>query len=1031
MRLICCYLEHILYFMQHTNLSGIAGKFALIFLVLLAVLSFKPLGAKAVSPEELGLKEGDLISSFVYDKDPDIFIINQDGFKRLFLNQAIFKFYGHLRYISVKLVKPEVKDQFITASFYRNCENNDPKVYGLETTGEDTGALHHLNVDGSAAVSQDRDFFKKVFCINGREFKWYQRGDAYPSLNKVPSYKRGIPTKVSTLYLDPSSLKLTVGAAAQVKVMFRPPHPECLDSNPPCEVPEIAPYEVVPLFTYDPSVATVDTVIRDCAPSSPGINNLCLPQYFVRGIAAGNAIITASYTNSEGTFTATMNATVVGQPSSRGTLSIVPPSANLTVGERVFVQAYFQQPLPACLKANPPCLLGMPEPAPERVYAFFTSDNPSVAAVDKTEDKTCDPPRMCPVSLPQYAIRGVSAGSAVMTATYTSGSDTYTAQMKASVISQGAQNLPPVISGIKGPTTLKVGETGTWTLQASDPENGSLSYRILWGDEATTPTPSPAPAANKDVTQTATFTHAYAKAGTFTPTFTVTDDAGLSAKTSASVNVGESTPSANHAPQINGIPPIPNNIQPGQEVSFTWSATDADNDLLAWSVDWGDGVGIGAACPILQITPDVGTTPSKPVSPPSGRTFTQTHAWQKAGSYKAVATVIDCKGGSDSNGFIIKVGDASSPSVTVLSPNGGEKWQVGSTQTIQWTTTNINSKTGLIDVIRLRDSSGQEINLLTNTPNDGSEQIIVPSLASGFYTLEIKTYSDILGYAVSDASDAPFSIVSSIPTLSVALDSSTPIGSGVAPGQTNVPFAKIKFSAGSADVSNLNAIHAIQIASDSPNAASNVVNARVYDGATPVGSIVFSLTFNGDYYYGWANLTSPFAIPAHTSKVFTLTADVPNSATGSVRLGIAGLTFNAPGAIATGLPVYGSPISIVPSSSTMTVLSPNGGETLVKGKPVAISWAGGYSKILDQNGVALQLQRSDGNQFGWISFGNAPSGSFTWDPSKVMSARGFPYNVDVPDGKYRIYAIDYNSSNWQGPGVNNTDQSDGMFTITS
>src|SRR4030042_4196617 len=42
-----------------------------------------------------GLHEGDLISAAGSD-DPDIYIINEQSFKRLFLNPVIFGFYGHL-----------------------------------------------------------------------------------------------------------------------------------------------------------------------------------------------------------------------------------------------------------------------------------------------------------------------------------------------------------------------------------------------------------------------------------------------------------------------------------------------------------------------------------------------------------------------------------------------------------------------------------------------------------------------------------------------------------------------------------------------------------------------------------------------------------------------------------------------------------------------------------------------------------------------------------------------------------------------
>jgi hypothetical protein len=58
------------------------------------------------------------------------------------------------------------------------------------------------------------------------------------------------------------------------------------------------------------------------------------------------------------------------------------------------------------------------------------------------------------------------------------------ARASITVTSDAAGNRPPVISSFTGPTTLSVNETGTWTILASDPESGPLSYSIDWGDTA-------------------------------------------------------------------------------------------------------------------------------------------------------------------------------------------------------------------------------------------------------------------------------------------------------------------------------------------------------------------------------------------------------------------------------------------------------------------------------------------------------------------------------------------------------------------
>ena len=121
-----------------------------------------------------------------------------------------------------------------------------------------------------------------------------------------------------------------------------------------------------------------------------------------------------------------------------------------------------------------------------------------------------------------------------------------------------SSNRPPIISGFSGPTTLSVNQTGTWSIQASDPENGSLSYSITWGDETALAAPMASYAARDVFVQTTTFTHAYNAAGTYTITAVVRDASGLEARTTTTVRVGESPTycTMEYAP-VCGEPPEP------------------------------------------------------------------------------------------------------------------------------------------------------------------------------------------------------------------------------------------------------------------------------------------------------------------------------------------------------------------------------------------------------------------------------------------------------------------------------------------
>jgi hypothetical protein len=153
-------------------------------------VSVKAIGTSIKTSANTALKDGDMISA-AGSNDPDIYIINGLGYKRLFLNPAIFAFYGHLGgFQNVKSTTSSIRDSYGTSGLFRNCETNDSKVYGVEITGEDSGILHWVNSTGEQAVADDPDFFKKVFCINNNEFNWYQKGSSYLSVNQIPDYSR-------------------------------------------------------------------------------------------------------------------------------------------------------------------------------------------------------------------------------------------------------------------------------------------------------------------------------------------------------------------------------------------------------------------------------------------------------------------------------------------------------------------------------------------------------------------------------------------------------------------------------------------------------------------------------------------------------------------------------------------------------------------------------------------------------------------------------------------------------------------------
>ena len=94
----------------------------------------------------------------------------------------------------------------------------------------------------------------------------------------------------------------------------------------------------------------------------------------------------------------------------------------------------------------------------------------------------------------------------------------------------------PVINGVDAPTTLTVGQLGTWTVRATDPLNGTLNYSVTWGDQQAYPMASGVTASSQYM-QSSTFQHSYATAGTYTVTFTVRNASGGQVQTSSTVTV--------------------------------------------------------------------------------------------------------------------------------------------------------------------------------------------------------------------------------------------------------------------------------------------------------------------------------------------------------------------------------------------------------------------------------------------------------------------------------------------------------------
>lgn len=125
----------------------------------------------AVTPEQYGLKEGDLIRAPSLPA-PDgwkVYIVNQHGYKRHIFNPDVFNMYGHFSWGSIKDVSPDVVNAFTTSDLYR-VHGTEP-VYSVDANG----IKRWLRMTAEQFVQKGYDW-NQVFVVNATEGAYYTVG---------------------------------------------------------------------------------------------------------------------------------------------------------------------------------------------------------------------------------------------------------------------------------------------------------------------------------------------------------------------------------------------------------------------------------------------------------------------------------------------------------------------------------------------------------------------------------------------------------------------------------------------------------------------------------------------------------------------------------------------------------------------------------------------------------------------------------------------------------------------------------------
>ncbi|MCS7094974.1 MAG: hypothetical protein NZ988_04100, partial [Thaumarchaeota archaeon] len=111
----------------------------------------------------------------------------------------------------------------------------------------------------------------------------------------------------------------------------------------------------------------------------------------------------------------------------------------------------------------------------------------------------------------------------------------------------------------------------------------------------------------------------------------------------------------------------------------------------------------------------------------------------------------------DDSDNVFTIMGSGGPSITVQSPNGGEAWEVGTTRTITWSSSQIS---GTVKIEISRNGGATWTTIVSSTPNDGSHQWTVTGPPTPNALIRIISNQ---APTVGDTSDSTFSIVDTTP----------------------------------------------------------------------------------------------------------------------------------------------------------------------------------------------------------------------------------------------------------------------------
>ncbi|MDZ4227291.1 MAG: PKD domain-containing protein, partial [Patescibacteria group bacterium] len=203
----------------------------------------------------------------------------------------------------------------------------------------------------------------------------------------------------------------------------------------------------------------------------------------------------------------------------------------------------------------------------------------------------------------------------------------------------------PTVNSINGPTSLAVGETGRWTVDASDPEGYPLAYSFSSGDMAAAAIVRIGEIA-QGFTDVQSFVHSYGTPGLYTVTAEVQDSAGNTAQSSIRVSVGGGASSSGAFPGATYVPEYSCGAEcygantPSQ-YSFSPQNTSSSGSGSGPNPSWGNGDSQGGDGGSGSCTFDGLSVPAQSIvvcSSSRGRELASSHMACMGGKWASIGT---------------------------------------------------------------------------------------------------------------------------------------------------------------------------------------------------------------------------------------------------------------------------------------------------------------------------------------------------------------------------------------------------------